>query len=322
MVSQPQAPNPQAVAQAQTQSNQQTAEFQQTLNDVSQITPYGSTKYAQTGTASDGAPEMTATTTLSPQLEGLVNTGISNDQQEANIQGQLGQTAASTLSNPIDTGPTALQQFLDKQNAVTLDPQWATNDQRNQQQLYDQGLAPGSAGYLTGLENEGTLKNQAYAQAYGNDAALGLQANLAAYNEPLNALNALKTGSQVSQPGIGQTAQTNPVSVAGTNVAGIDQTAYQNQLAQSNATMGGLFGLGGSAIQGLGSLAMFSDRRLKRDIRKIGERADGLGIYGFKYCWGGPYRVGLIAQEVAEKYPAAVFDAGDGFLAIDYGRLG
>jgi hypothetical protein len=64
----------------------------------------------------------------------------------------------------------------------------------------------------------------------------------------------------------------------------------------------------------------FSDRRLKRNVVRLGTRSDGLGIYEFEYIWGGGRQIGLMAQEVAILYPEAVGESG-GFMTVDYGKV-
>lgn len=64
-----------------------------------------------------------------------------------------------------------------------------------------------------------------------------------------------------------------------------------------------------------------SDIRLKTNITRVGTRPDGLGVYEFEYVWGGPRRLGLMAQEVREVYPDAVIEMAGGFLAVDYGKV-
>jgi hypothetical protein len=55
----------------------------------------------------------------------------------------------------------------------------------------------------------------------------------------------------------------------------------------------------------------------------VGHRADGLGLYRFKYLWSDNEYVGVMAQEVALRHPEAVArDALSGYLSVDYGRLG
>ena len=67
--------------------------------------------------------------------------------------------------------------------------------------------------------------------------------------------------------------------------------------------------------------AIFSDRRLKRSIRKIGESADGLGIYIYRYIWGRRLRVGVMADEVARLRPHALGPIILGFSTVRYGLL-
>ena len=68
-------------------------------------------------------------------------------------------------------------------------------------------------------------------------------------------------------------------------------------------------------------LFAMSDRRLKHDIRKIGETTDGLPIYKFKYK-GDPKEqthIGFMADEVEKKHPGAVGLAG-GYKTVDYDK--
>lgn len=65
---------------------------------------------------------------------------------------------------------------------------------------------------------------------------------------------------------------------------------------------------------------IFSDKRLKRNITKIGTRPDGLGVYEFEYIWGGGRQIGLMAQEVQGVYPDAVGETG-GYLTVNYSKV-
>lgn len=77
---------------------------------------------------------------------------------------------------------------------------------------------------------------------------------------------------------------------------------------------------GGSAAAGGSGAAAFSDQRLKKNVKRIGTRKDGLGVYEFDYIWGGARQIGLMAQEVQAVYPDAVSEI-DGFLAVDYSKV-
>jgi hypothetical protein len=70
------------------------------------------------------------------------------------------------------------------------------------------------------------------------------------------------------------------------------------------------------------SIEIVSDVRLKHDITPVGELASGLGLYRYRYLWSDTAYVGVMAQEVAEVVPEAVRRGADGYLRVDYSRLG
>lgn len=117
----------------------------------------------------------------------------------------------------------------------------------------------------------------------------------------------------------------------GARVAGLygDVGAAQagKELAQGQA-MAGLFNMPaqflgmqyGAKVGTPGFGNIFSDRRLKRNITKIGIRSDGLNVYEFEYIWGGGRQIGLMAQEVQGVYPDAVGEAG-GYLTVNYSKV-
>lgn len=65
----------------------------------------------------------------------------------------------------------------------------------------------------------------------------------------------------------------------------------------------------------------FSDRRLKRDIERVGELIAGVGIYAYRYLWSQERHVGVMADEVQHVYPDAIGTAF-GFNTVDYSKLG
>ena len=66
-----------------------------------------------------------------------------------------------------------------------------------------------------------------------------------------------------------------------------------------------------------------SDMRLKEDIVPLARLDNGLELYRFRYK-GGDHTayVGVMAQEVQKVEPAAVSRDRDGYLMVDYDRLG
>lgn len=110
-----------------------------------------------------------------------------------------------------------------------------------------------------------------------------------------------------------------------------------NFLAQIQALMGSPTVLGSSQSEGVnvrgatqgfndvfggggGAAAMFSDRRLKRNIRKIGALANGLNLYSYTYLWG-TFAIGVMADEVKKLIPDAVTKHESGFDMVDYSKI-
>jgi hypothetical protein len=85
------------------------------------------------------------------------------------------------------------------------------------------------------------------------------------------------------------------------------------KLAGCMGGMGG--GCGGGGCQA-------SYIRLKRDITQVGELDSGINLYRYRYLWSDTIFVGVMAQEVAAVKPEAVLRGADGYLRVDYARLG
>ena len=77
-------------------------------------------------------------------------------------------------------------------------------------------------------------------------------------------------------------------------------------------------GRGGGGRGGRGR----SDIRLKHDIVLLGYLNDGLGLYRFSYNGSDKPYVGVMAQEVMQIVPAAVTRDRDGYLRVNYEKLG
>jgi hypothetical protein len=70
-----------------------------------------------------------------------------------------------------------------------------------------------------------------------------------------------------------------------------------------------------------GSALNVSDRRLKRNIVRVGTHALGIGLYEFSYIGSTVRHTGVMAQEVLTVRPNAVITGPDGFYRVDYGAL-
>lgn len=100
----------------------------------------------------------------------------------------------------------------------------------------------------------------------------------------------------------------------------LQQQSYPFQVDQFLANIAeGTGALSGSTTTTQQPGGFFSDRRLKHDIRKIGETFDKQPIYSYKMHGDNRTHVGLIAQNVEKKHPGAVGLAA-GYKTVDYGR--
>jgi len=224
----------------------------------------------------------------------------------------------------------------EQQRMMDMAAQRAGFQNQAQQQTYDQAMGRGSfANQAAGQQFQqnaalGTFENAGLAQQL-QQAQAGFNAQNAARsqsmgeqyaqrNQPLNEITALMSGSQVKDPNFN--AGGSGAQIPTTDYAGIVNQNFQNQMGiygqqmQSwNSTMGGLLGLGGK----LGGAAIMSDRRVKKDVDRIGTvfaaSVDGerkkLPIYEWEYKNGdGQRRVGPMAQDVEKIDKRAVTERG------------
>ena len=80
---------------------------------------------------------------------------------------------------------------------------------------------------------------------------------------------------------------------------------------------------GGGRGGGRGGGGRRSDIRLKQDIVPLGRLDNGLELYRFRYKGSDRTAyVGVMAQEVQQIEPSAVWRGADGYLRVNYDRLG
>tara|TARA_R110002051_G_scaffold154782_3_gene226960 strand:+ start:15579 stop:16292 length:714 start_codon:yes stop_codon:yes gene_type:complete len=94
---------------------------------------------------------------------------------------------------------------------------------------------------------------------------------------------------------------------------------YGAQQAMHGAIWGGI--ASGLGSLGGGMAAAGSDRRLKRDITRVGTHPLGIGIYEFRYHGPSLLYAGVMAQELQEVMPEAVTTMPNGYLGVYYSMI-
>jgi len=163
-------------------------------------------------------------------------------------------------------------------------------------------------------------------------------ASNAAYSSAMNAGNSAvgnygQAGNQY-MAGMGQGSATigSGMNMQLSGLGGVlnNQTKMAVNAADSSflGDVGGIMGAGaslGKAFPGMGAglAGIFSDSRLKENIEPAGtDKITGLNLYDFNYKWGGKRFRGVMAQEVMDLYPEAVYTSGAGWLGVYYDMLG
>lgn len=244
-----------------------------------------------------------------------------HDYQNNRLDTQLANQGLRAGSEAYDRAKNQLgnQQSLERFNALDQSGNEA-------QRLFNMQMGTAQQGYSQNL-GAAQFQNQATGQQYGLDQQAAQfqnqlrQQSIAEQAQrrgmSLNEMNALLSGQQVSMPQMPtfNTAQRSEAP----NILGATQMGYDAQLGAVNAQNAQSGQLLNSATQ-LGSAAfMFSDRRLKRSIKRVGEHPIGVGIYTFTMM--GISQRGVIAQEVQAVRPDLVQRHANGYLMVNYGGL-
>jgi hypothetical protein len=257
------------------------------------------------------------------------------------------------LRTSYDTEFTADRQRTEDALFSRINPKLQQDRAALETQLSNQGIKLGSSGYDRAMGNFGQQSNDARMGAilasgqeqsrladlarqsagFGNSAMMDqynaglsgraqtMQEAFALDNQPINKAMALASGTQVAMP---QFQAFNSSRIPTTDNAGIinnyDAQQFQRWQAeeqQNQRLMGGLMGLGGSA---LGMFKFTSDERLKENIEKVG-KLDGHSLYRYNYKGHDKEHIGVMAQEVEKKRPDVVSKTADGIRMVDYGAL-
>lgn len=275
-----------------------------------------------TGRALAGSPTLNAanqnaTDTLSgnylksnPYIEQMV--GRAQD----DVMGRLGKGFYGASTGNTGLTETTARALADAGNSVRYGNYEA---ERNRQMgLIPQAPGLASADYQdpTALAGVGATR-QGYAQNLLNAGQQGWQAH---QQYPLSQYDILGNALRTTMGGGQSTTGPNPYQgnpLANMLGMGILGTGLYSSLAGLGAAGGAGAGLG--TVGAAGGLAL-SDRRLKRDLRRVGSTDEGLPIYVFRYLNGKRFHMGVMAQDVEKVNPSAVTEF-EGFKMVNYGEI-
>jgi hypothetical protein len=229
--------------------------------------------------------------------------GNAMSSKDAITKGIIGRGLADTVANT--SANIRGQQF---QTGLNLAEQGRENNQNAML-----SALTGAAGAGTSAINSGT--NTA---SSGNAIidALFNRANGGGAGEQQNTQNQIDNAKGMDEYANGTAAQNlqNFFNIIGSNQWG--GTSNGTQTTQSTPS---LWNTIGSGLGIASSLYKLSDRRLKTDVKCVGQADNGLPIYTFRYL-NDPQRtlhMGLMAQDVLKVNPEAVSSVG-GIYAVDY----
>lgn len=259
----PPAPDYASAARETAQGNIDAARVATAANRVNQITPYGNLTYTQSGTDSYGNPTWTATQTLSPDQEKIraaqsgLNIGLLNTAGKGlDYAGSLLEKPGIDMSKLPSTGFDPGQSY---QDAIMkrLVPQIDRENQSFEQDMANKGIGVGTAAYNTAKSLLSQNQNDRLTSATVQGLNTGLTANQQAFSQagynqlqPINVINALRTGTQVQSPNYVNPAL--QATTQGPDLLGAVSNQYNAQLGATNAKnantanfVSGLMNLGG-----------------------------------------------------------------------------
>lgn len=317
----PKAPDPAATAAAQGAWNSFTAQQQQALNMTNQVSPWGTLNYDATGTQTiidpNGkevvVPRYTATTSLTPEQQAIFDQTQQADLNLATIAQEQSGKIGELLNNPFEFNNSDAEQWAYDLASPRILQQQGKNEAALRSQLISSGIRPGTAAWDSEMSRLTNANTDQLNQLALTGRSQAFSEALAQRNQPLNEIIGLTSGTQIQNP-TATFANSPQTQVGGVDYTGLVNQQYNAQMQQYNSQMGalgGLFGLAGKAI--------FSDRRLKKDIIEAGT-VNSKPWYGFRYLWdneNSPLRFGFMAQDLLKLLPEAVSIDKSGFYKVD-----
>lgn len=269
MSSYPVSPNYSAGAVAQGAANAQAAHQTDVASRVNQNTPFGSQAWSydpRTG-------GWTSNISLSPEQQQLLD---AQNKQSLALSGAATKLAGGINTTPFSLGGVpkmaSLNDFGTYKTSAYNDimsrqrQEFGQQDDELRQRLINQGLSPGSEAWnrayqplsqsrvdaSTQADLTSNTLGQQWVDAANKAHEMGVQDYITSRQEPLQELNALRQGSQVTTPQFSQYQGTNvqpmPIQQGQQLQGNYNLGQYGTTVAKSNNNLNGWLGLGGDIL--------------------------------------------------------------------------
>lgn len=338
----PAAPDPVATANAQGQANAEAVRESARVNQINEVTPWGSLSYS----GDIGSPDRTRTTTLSPEAQAQYDRdaaladslgGLAQNRAGQIDQGRFSLDGLPELNTDFSGDAGRVEQATYDRAMGLMRPDFDRQERDLETKLATRGIPIGGEAYndvrgqFDQSRNEAQLAAALDAVGAGRseqsrlfnmtNAARqqGINERLTERTQPMNELAAILQGSPaMGQPNFGQAAQyqvapADYMGAVGMQQAGLNN-AYNQRVGSRNAMMGGLFSLGGAAMAApAGTFAFMCSPDFKENGRPVSEilpRIDALTVEAWDYKNGigdGRTHIGPYADEFKK-----LFGVGDG----------
>ena len=281
----PPPPDYTGAAQATAAGNKEAAIAAQAGNMINQYTPQGSVEYNVRG-YQDGTPQYSQTVKFSPEQQAAYNKDVAMNAALQDVGTQGVGYVQKALDKPLTfEDMQALQTPGEIQQAASdaayanamryTEPRLQRQQAALETQLANQGITRGSEAYNAAMEDAAAERANVYGQAQNQAYLQGLQGAGQAYQqglgtrqqqiseaqtlrqEPINILNAVRTGAQMqsaNQPQVGTSSPGQLATWSGPDLLGAataqgqyNQGLYNAQQAGSSNMTSGLMGLAGTA---------------------------------------------------------------------------
>ena len=174
------------------------------------------------------------------------------------------------------------------------------NAAQNTKNLAAAGGRAGSGGVVGELFNNYLAQGESFINNQFNRMLAPVQ--IGQSSAAGSAANSMNIGSQIGN--------------AYSNIGDINAASILGQQNASAALGNNLLGIGGGIASGILTGGLFSDRKYKKNIVKVGEDDNG-NLYEFDYIWGGPRMKGRMADELRKIRPDAVAELDGALLVSD-----